>query len=436
MFCIKNIRKDILAALSHSGITALTQIQSLAIPLVLAKKDVIASASTGSGKTLSYLIPLVEICLAQRKNNNSSALVLVPTRELAHQVYSVCRLLIASFRIDAALVAGGDNFNDQELSLAKSVDIIIATPGRFADHIRHNSDCAKSIDRLILDEADRMLDLGFKEDLDLVLRTINPKRQLCVFSATIYNDSLKHFYTFLNNPQLVQLEELKDIQQRFVYADNYQHKLQLLFAYLQEERKSIRQAIVFVATKSSTQEVADFLISKGYKAAGIHGDYLQNQRNKIAKNFRQNLYQVLVATDVLSRGIDVVNVSHVINLDLPKFSVEYIHRIGRTARGSNASGQSLSLVGFKDWDSLKSLESLLAEKITCTHFSGLEAKFNGKKAIAVKGKSNKNERAYKNKSKPQSSKFESLTSKKHKKKKTSFFNAQDVSDMPVKKIKK
>ncbi len=384
------------------GFKGATEIQQLAIPSALNGSDLIASSQTGSGKTLAYLLPVLHNMLYTRafSKRDPRAVVLAPTRELANQVYAQLRLLIANTQYTAVKLIGGDNFNDQAKILRKQPKIIVATPGRLADHLTHRHLTLESLEVLVFDEADRMLDLGFSDQLKHIHTAANHrKRQTLLFSATLDNaDVLSIGQSLLNAPKRIAVgaasDQHQDITQHFYLADHLDHKKALL-AYLVKSTPQ-NQIIIFTATRDDTQGLAEFLVEQGMDAAGLSGNLSQAKRNSVLDDFSRSRFKVLVTTDVSSRGLDLKNVSAVINFDLPKIAEEYIHRIGRTGR-AGFKGDAYSIVGKRDWQSFEQLKAFLQIDINFSVIEGLEAKFKGvfktpakpKNANAVKAKSNK-----------------------------------------------
>ncbi|MFW8589501.1 DEAD/DEAH box helicase [Glaciecola sp. 2405UD65-10] len=373
----------------------LTDIQQQAIPHALLNKDIIAASKTGSGKTLAFVVPMVHRLLTQRSLSKADprALILAPTRELAKQVFGVVRQVIANTQLQANLIVGGENYNDQAKLLRRNPHIVVGTAGRIADHLKDKQVFLNGLELLILDEADRMLELGFSEQLAQIHRQADHrKRQTMMFSATIEQAQVKQMtQELLNAPQKIVVDSShqphKDIEQRFYLSDGVSQKdtqLTKLISIKEQE-----QAIVFTATREDTQRLCGMLSEAGFNAVALSGDLLQQQRNQILSDFSQGKFSVLVTTDLAARGLDIRNVALVINYDLPKFPEEYIHRIGRTGRAGN-TGLALSIVGKKDW---KSFESIKANYINDAEFlsiEGIETQFKGiKKVVAKKAKVNK-----------------------------------------------
>lgn len=382
-----SLDQRLLQSLKHMGITAPTAIQEQALPIALAGKDLMASSKTGSGKTLAFLLPALQRVISTRSlsKRDPRVLILLPTRELAHQVYSQLRLLVANTQYKAISVLGGENFNDQAKALAKEPHFIVATPGRITDHLEQKHLFLNGLELLILDEADRMLDLGFAPQLKTINEAADHKRrQTLMFSATLDHSEINDIAaTLLKNPAHVAIDashsEHNDIHQRIFLCDHLDHKEALLTRLLQDETH--KQVIVFTATRPDTERLAAKLSTQGFATAALSGDLKQAARNQIMDQFARGQQQILVTTDVASRGLDLLNVSLVINFDMPKFAEEYVHRIGRTGR-AGAKGDAISLVGPKDWDNFKKVQIFLRKTFEISVIPGLEAKFSGLKELS------------------------------------------------------
>ncbi len=378
-------------AIEHLGFDTMTEIQSQAIGPAMAGRDLIAQSKTGSGKTLAYLVPAMQRILTVRALSKKDAriLILAPTRELCKQVFAQLRALIATSQFKAQLIVGGENFNDQAKALRRDPHIIVATPGRLADHLdKRNLDLA-GLELLILDEADRMLDLGFAAQLKTINDIANHrKRQTLMYSATLEHAQVEQFAcSMLKEPQRISVgqatDQHEDIEQRLYLCDHLDHKQALLNHFLAHE--DYQQLIIFTATRADTDRLAKEIEKTGVSATALSGDLSQSERNRIMDQFSRGLQKVLITTDIASRGLDLVNVSHVINFDMPKHPEEYIHRIGRTGR-AGAKGIAISLVGPKDWLSFKAVESFLKRAFTLSTIAGLEAKFKGLRPQKAKPK--------------------------------------------------
>lgn len=430
----------ILRSIEHLGFTQPTPIQQEAVPAVMVGKDLIVSSKTGSGKTLAYLLPMMQRLLKSRplSQKDARALILAPTRELASQIYAQLRLFVANTRLSSAFIVGGENFNDQEKLLKRQPDIIVATPGRLADHLEHKSFFIQGLEMLILDEADRMLDLGFMPQLTAIHKAANHRlRQTLMFSATLDHADVNELaLSLLKDPYRVALgagyDPHKDIQQLCYFADNLTHKEALLKHFLSAEQ--IKQLIVFTATREDTDRLALVVQQAGFAAVGLNGKLTQAQRNSVMQAFATNKYQILVTTDVASRGLDLLQVSHVINFDMPKHPEEYVHRIGRTGRAGQ-QGKALSLVGPKDWDSFVRIEQFLRRPLEIAVVETLPAKFDGAKAKQPAPAAKKVAPA-KPKRKKDAATITSSTNATVAKKSPKFFQGGDDGSAPMKKKQK
>ncbi|MEZ9197318.1 DEAD/DEAH box helicase [Shewanella sp. 10N.286.54.B9] len=427
-----SLDQRLLQTLKHMGIDTPTEIQEQAIPIALAGKDLMASSKTGSGKTLAFLLPAMQrmiSCKALSKRD-PRAVILLPTRELATQVYSQLRLLVANTQFKATKILGGENFNDQAKALARDPHFVVATPGRLADHLKQHHLHLNGLELLIFDEADRMLDLGFAEQLKQINDAADHKRrQTLMFSATLDHGDVDEIAAeLLKNPEHVAIGagnlEHKDITQRIFLCDHLDHKEALLSRILKDEQQ--KQIIIFTATRQDTDRLAKKLADDGFKTASLSGELKQNARNQIMDEFSRGLQQILVTTDVASRGLDLLNVSLVINFDMPKFAEEYVHRIGRTGR-AGAKGDAVSLVGPKDWVNFTQVQTFLNKQFAFSELEGLKGKFTGLKPKAQSKK----------KSKPTSAKKKAATAKKKSSAKATanrdrrFATGVDVGDAPM-----
>ncbi|WCE31944.1 DEAD/DEAH box helicase [Vibrio sp. SCSIO 43137] len=374
----------LLKNLNHFAFQKATDIQQQAIPVAIAGKDLLASSKTGSGKTLAFVLPMLHKALKTKSFSarDPRAVILAPTRELAKQVYGELRSMLGGLSYTGALIVGGENFNDQVKALRKYPKFIVATPGRLADHLEHRSLFLDGLDTLILDEADRMLDLGFAPELRRIHKAAkHRRRQTLMFSATLeHTEVINIAMEMLNDPKRITIgsasAEHKDIQQSFYLCDHLDHKEAILDRII--EQAEYRQVIIFTATRSDTERLTKVLNEKKLKAMALSGDLNQSQRNTIMSQFERAVFKILVTTDIASRGLDISNVTHVINFDMPKHTEEYVHRVGRTGRAGN-KGTAISLVGPKDWDSFKRIETFLHQDIQFSELEGLKGKFKGLK---------------------------------------------------------
>jgi ATP-dependent RNA helicase RhlE len=349
----------ILHAVKLQGYQVPTQIQTEAIPAVLAGKDVLGSAQTGSGKTAAFCLPLLQQLLAQQEGKArsvryagryTSALILVPTRELAAQTGEAIRSLAQHLpmRLKVAVLFGGVSINPQMMNLRGGADIVVATPGRLLDLVAHNALKLVSVQMLVLDEADRLLDMGFTEEINKVLALLpthsENKRQSLFFSATLPKDVQALADALLRDPVRVEVESTAEtapsISQRAIQVDP---KRRTMLLKKLVETSDWDQVLVFVATKYATELVATKLYNAGLNAVPFHGELSQGNRTQTLADFKAKKWQVVVATDVAARGIDIANLAAVVNYDLPRSSVDYIHRIGRTGRAGQ-SGVAISFV--------------------------------------------------------------------------------------------
>lgn len=378
------VHHKIITKLQAKSFETLTDIQQQTIAPAISGKDIIASSQTGSGKTLAFLIPLVHRLLSQKalSKKDPRALILAPTRELAKQVYVEAKSLTSQLNIGCALVVGGENYNTQCNVLRKNPAIVVGTAGRVADHLLDKSFFLNGLELLVFDEADRMLDLGFAAQLNIINQYADHrKRQTMLFSATLDNLELAHLSrSLLRAPVRIAVGQAsvahQDIEQHIVLADHVEHKDALLAQILDEQ--DYNQAIVFTATREDTDRLCALLNAHHREAIALRGDLPQNQRAQIMSEFSRGQHSILVTTDVASRGLDLRKVGLVFNYDLPKQADEYIHRIGRTGRAGH-KGTAISLVGPRDWRSFEAIRDQVDYALEATSHEILPAKFTGKK---------------------------------------------------------
>jgi superfamily II DNA/RNA helicase len=382
LFSEFDLDSRLMKSFGHFGYEHATDIQERAIPEAMAGKDLLASSKTGSGKTLAYLLPAVHRLYTRKAlaKRDPRVLILVPTRELAKQVYATLRTLIAGTRFSSILVLGGENFNDQHKNFQKDPHFVVATPGRMADHLKQRNVFLEGLEMLILDEADRMLDLGFAADLRAINNAANHRRrQTLFFSATLDNTDVNEIaQELLHEPVRVAIghsqDEHQDIKQHVYLCDHLDHKQALLEHFIRS--LTIKQAIVFTATKTDTVRLAELIGSWGVRTGSLNGDMSQSARSKVMDDFARGKFEVLVSTDIASRGLDIASVSHVFNFDIPKPAEEFVHRTGRTGR-AGFKGEAISLVGPKDWFNFKDVEEFLKRTFVLSKVEGLEATFTG-----------------------------------------------------------
>ncbi|OZA18906.1 MAG: hypothetical protein B7X85_03035 [Thiotrichales bacterium 17-46-47] len=378
-FAALGISDKIVDNLTRNNITSPTPIQTQGIPVLLDGKDLIACAPTGTGKTAAFMLPALQRLLTPAINDGRGprVVVLCPTRELAQQVSKAAMMFAGKLpRMKTVCVTGGEPFRDQLRNIGMPHEIIVATPGRLLDHISRGKVDLSRVEMFVLDEADRMLDMGFSDDVQAIGDRLPKNHQTICFSAT-FDDSVKSFASkLLNEPAWLQVAALKPshetIAQQVHYSDGLEHKRALLNHWLAKDE--IGQAVVFTATKRDAEELAMSLRDSGISADPLHGDMVQRQRTKMIQRMRTGDTQVLVATDVAARGIDVPGITHVFNFDLPKFAEDYVHRIGRTGRAGR-SGTAVSFVSRTDVQSLGRIEKLMEKRIEATEIEGLESRF-------------------------------------------------------------
>lgn len=370
-------------SLSAMGYDAPTPIQAKAIPLALQGRDILGSAQTGTGKTAAFCIPMIETLLQQ---DEGSALVLTPTRELAKQVLDVVHQLLGrDGNMNTAFIIGGDPMHKQLAQLKKNPRIIVGTPGRVNDHLQRKTLKLNKTGFLVLDETDRMLDMGFGVQLDKIAAYLPETRQTLMFSATMPREIIKLSGKYLNNPERIAIGDsnviAKNIKQETVHIEQGE-KYKELMSQLRERDGSV---IVFVKTKHNADRMAKNLRQDGFTSEALHGDLRQNRRDKVMKNFRSQNFRVLIATDIAARGLDVPHIEHVINYDLPQVAEDYIHRMGRTAR-AGATGSAVSFIASQDGRKWKAIERLLDPNIANDRDEGPRVDGRGRKRRPFKNK--------------------------------------------------
>lgn len=354
--------------MKQQGITDPTPIQEASLPYIFQGQDVIGRAQTGTGKTLCYLLPAVQS--VRPGTSQEQILIITPTRELARQIFDVLRPFAEAFRLDAADLIGGRTVENQLQKLKRSPHIIIGTPGRLLDHMRRRSLDLSGIRMVVLDEADQMMDAGFREEIDALIDEAPKKRQLLLFSATMPEDVKKLARKYMKSPRTVSLPEkaAADTVEQRIYETTDCRKFPLLIRHIREMNPYL--AIVFCNTREKTAELADRLSAELDMPVGeIHGDMSQGQRNQVIRDFEKAKLQILVASDVAARGLDVPGVTHVFNYEIPRNLEYYIHRIGRTGRGG-AAGLSVTYTVPEDAELLRKLEKSINETLTRYDESG------------------------------------------------------------------
>ena len=349
-----------------------TPIQEQAIPLVLDGEDIIACAETGTGKTAAFLLPLLQE-LIESKSKGTAVLILAPTRELANQTEQACRDL-APKNIKCAILIGGAGYRSQENALRRGPDVIVATPGRLVDFMERGEIDFSRLQTLVLDEADRMLDMGFLPAIKRIVKTLPVDRQTLFFSATMSSEIEKIAYSMMLEPQFVEVNKrgkVTDLVEQTVYPVAANSKTVLLLDLL--EREKFERVLVFTRTKRGADKIAHILEKRSHKSNRIHGDRSQSQREAALRSFKNGSTNVLVATDVAARGIDIDSVSHVINYDIPEVPEDYVHRIGRTGRAGN-KGRAITLVTAGEEHTMRAIERLTGqtvERVLLPDFGGV-----------------------------------------------------------------
>ncbi len=361
-----SIVEPVLLALKEEGYTTPTPIQSQAIPVVLQGKDLLGCAQTGTGKTAAFAIPIIQLLSAVKTNEKKRkirSLILTPTRELAIQIGESFNAYARHTSLNNTVIFGGVNQNPQTTKLHAGVDILIATPGRLLDLMNQGHLSLRDIEIFVLDEADRMLDMGFIHDVKRLLTVLPKKRQSLFFSATMPPEIVKLANSILHQPEEVSVTPVSstvDIIQQYIYFVDRGHKNNLLLHVLQDPK--IKTALVFTRTKHGADKVVKFLEKNQIKAEAIHGNKSQNARQRALSNFKEQTTRVLVATDIAARGIDVDELEYVINYEISNLPETYVHRIGRTGR-AGAKGTALSFCDAEEKAFLKDIEKLIAKKI-------------------------------------------------------------------------
>jgi ATP-dependent RNA helicase RhlE len=386
------LSENLLRAVRDTGYTKPTPIQAQAIPAILKGSDIMAAAQTGTGKTAGFTLPILQLLSNKPKvrNNRVRALVLTPTRELAAQVQDSVFTYGKHLHLRSAVVFGGVGINPQMMKLRKGVDVLVATPGRLLDLYQQNAVRFNDLEILVLDEADRMLDMGFIHDIKKIMSLLPKKRQNLMFSATFSTEIRKLAKGIINNPVEIDVAPRNSTVEKIVqkvYPVDKVRKIDLLSHLIKEG--DWYQVLVFARTKHGSDKLVRRLSQHNINAAAIHGNKSQAQRTKALANFKQNKIQVLVATDIASRGIDIDQLSHVVNFDLPNIAEDYVHRIGRTGRAGK-SGHAISLVSADEIKQLQDIEKLIKFKIEREEIEGFEPEHNVPESIKTKSSSNKN----------------------------------------------
>jgi ATP-dependent RNA helicase RhlE len=365
------LHADLLKALQQYGYETPTPIQAQALPVALAGRDLIGCAQTGTGKTAAFALPILNK-LHQTSSARIRALILTPTRELAVQVNEVISALARRSKLYTAAIYGGVGIPPQERALRLGTDIIVATPGRLLDHLKRGVGNLEGVEIFVLDEADRMLDMGFLPEVKRIIARLPKQRQTMMFSATMPKEILALTHEILRQPEMIQIGRqaapAEGVKQT-VYPVPQRLKMELLLKLLY--REDLSSVLIFTRTKVRTERLARQLESYGFKATRLHGDRTQGQRLAAMEGFRAGHYRILVATDIAARGIDIEGISHVINYDVPATPEDYVHRIGRTAR-AQAIGEALTLMAHEEEELLYGIQRLIKAEIPRHRFDDFD----------------------------------------------------------------
>ena len=380
---------SLLKAVNEKGYTEPSPIQEKAIPLILKRKDVLASAQTGTGKTAGFTLPLLQILSKQPNSNHRKikALILTPTRELAAQIYDNVVEYSKYLEIRSTVIFGGVNQKPQVSKIRNGIDILIATPGRLLDLENQRLLSLRNVEILVLDEADRMLDMGFQRDINKIMNLLPSKRQNLLFSATFSKEIKRLAKGILNEPALVETSPQNTTVEaivQYVYKVDKNKKSNLIIQLIKEG--NWRQVLVFTRTKHGANNLCKKMIKADISAAAIHGNKSQSARTKALAGFKDGTIEILVATDIAARGLDIPLLPHVVNFELPNIPEDYVHRIGRTGR-AGAKGEAISLVCVDEKQYLKDIEKLVNLKIPSKIKQGYEPDPN---AVPEPPKQNRN----------------------------------------------
>ena len=376
-FTTFGLSDHVMQGIRAAGYTTPTPIQSLAIRPALEGRDIIGCAQTGTGKTAAFVLPLLHRLASangsHKRDHHVQALVITPTRELAQQVRDAVANYGRFLTLRTVSVYGGVSMDNQLKLLRRGADIVIATPGRLLDHMQRGTIDLSRVQMLVLDEADRMLDMGFINDVRKIIAAVPKERQTMLFSATISGEVRDLAARILRDPHMVEAGEKRNpaetITQHF-YSASPQAKMDLLFHLLETEK--MESVLVFSRTKHGADKICRRLERQGIKAVAIHSNRTQSQRQRALDGFKQGQFRVLVATDIAARGIDVDGISHVINFDIPQYAEDYIHRIGRTGR-AGATGDAITFVAHDDQQYLRRIEQFIGRRFTVKTYPGFTA---------------------------------------------------------------
>jgi ATP-dependent RNA helicase SrmB len=389
LFSQFELHKSLQLAIQELGYQQPTPVQEAVIPLALEQADLRISAETGSGKTAAFLLPTLQQLLSRRfTGTGARALVLVPTRELAAQVYAHCRELTRHTNLKQVLITGGDNFGLQMKLLEPQPEVVIATPGRLVKLLDQGSADFSHLEVLVLDEADRMLDMGFSDEVMTIVEQCSPNRQSILLSATLANKRLHGLAeAVLTEPEVITLSTVQEkhstIRHQVVLADDVEHKLKLLSWLLANE--DYKRCIVFANSREHADRIGGYLVTNGRRVGVLHGEKDQAQRNRVMSLLYAKAFDVLVATDVAARGLDIEGVDLVINFDMPRRGDGYVHRTGRTGRAGH-EGLAISLISPLEWNLMASIERYLCQHFERRGIKALRGSYSGPKKLKASGK--------------------------------------------------
>ncbi|MBL4712044.1 MAG: DEAD/DEAH box helicase [Gammaproteobacteria bacterium] len=391
LFSTLLLDEPLLEALETLELVEMTEVQQVAIAQALAGKDLIVNAKTGSGKTLAFVLPLLQQIL-DNPQSVAQAIILAPTRELCRQINKQCTLLAQYTKIKTAVIIGGEDPKYQIKVLEQYPEIIVATPGRLLEHVKRGMVDLDAINILVLDEADRMLAMGFNDDVIKIARQCNEECQTVLYSAS-FNESK---FQDLTDKVLYEAERIlidstregnENVTQQKILADDHDHKIKLCVHILQNEDENLNfhKAIVFANKKETVNSISGWLQSKNIPSATVHSDIDQDKRNMLLRKFRNDDLNVMIATDVASRGLDIKDLDLIINFDVPQNGEDYMHRIGRTGR-MHETGLALTLVNAQEWNKMISIENFLQIECTERKIKSLVAKYTGPENRKSSGK--------------------------------------------------
>lgn len=385
-----NLKPVLLNSLESLAFTEPTPVQQQTIPAALKHQDLLVSAKTGSGKTAAFLLPTLNRLLDKPEvHGGTRALILAPTRELAQQLVKQAKKMAGSSRLLCGLITGGDSFKYQASFLRKNPEIVVATPGRLLEHLERDTPDFSTLEVLVLDEADRMLDMGFADDVLTIVSNCNKdNRQTLLFSATLKKRGLQDLIDFLLvDPKTIDVDQVRQqhdqIHQQMILGDDAKHKSALTDSLLHNE--TFEKALIFTNTRIQADSLGSWLKYKNHRIGVLHGDMTQDDRNHVMQAWRKGNFKTLVATDVAARGLDIPAIDLVINFDVPRNGDDYIHRIGRTGRAGQ-QGLAITLVEHNSWNTLTRIQHYLHLSMEKRTLPGLVAKYKGPKKLKASGK--------------------------------------------------